>query len=387
MTGLLIKLFIKGSDTPAALREKFGRLGSVVGIFVNILLASCKFLLGTLLGSISITADAVNNLSDAGSSLISLLSFRYSSRPADAEHPFGHARIEYAASFTVAFSILLLGVELLKSSFSKILHPDPISFSYITCLILLGSILLKLWLAGFYKSLGKKINSTVLLATAADSLSDVASTGGVLAALILSRLTNYQLDGYTGVIVAGLIIISGINILRSTLDEFMGQPPDKAFVDGIVGKMLSYDGVLGIHDLVVHSYGPGNTFASVHAEVSSAVDIMESHELIDDIERDFLKNEGINMLIHMDPIVTDDEFVNELREFVRGIVSDIDGELSMHDFRIVLGKGHSNLIFDIIVPYGFRFSEDEIKSRIEAQVKKLSPDYNTVITVDKSFVK
>lgn len=389
MTKLLIKLFVKnGEDTEnPAVREKYGRLSSFVGIFVNIFLAAIKLSAGIAFNSIAIQADAVNNLSDAGSSVISLFSFKFSNRPADAGHPFGHARIEYAASFAVAFLILMLGFELLRSSMGKIINPEAINFNIITCAVLLLSVLAKVWLGIFYKSMGKRINSKVLSAAAADSLSDVASTSGVLLSLILSHAVNFQLDGYAGVVVAVFILLSGISIVRDTLDEFLGTPPDKSFVENMEKKILSYEGILGIHDLVVHNYGPQKTFASVHAEVPAEVDILKSHEIIDDIERDFLKNEHIHLLIHLDPIVTDDAFVNEIREFVSGIVCDIDSTITMHDFRVVPGVGHSNLIFDVAVPYGFYMTDEKLTEEIDRRIKKINPTYNTVITVDKLFVR
>ncbi len=388
MTDLLVKLFIKNHNDlqNPDVREKYGRLGSLTGIVVNIILSILKFCVGTIFGSIAIRADAANNLSDAGSSVISLFSFKFSNRPADAEHPFGHARIEYLASFAVAFFILMLGFETLKTSIYKIITPEEINFSLITCVVLLFSVILKLWLSLFYKKLGMKINSRVLAATSADSLSDVISTLGVLLALVLSRLTNLQLDGYAGVIVAVFIMISGINIIRETLDEFLGQPPDKTFVQNIEKKILSYQGILGIHDLVVHNYGPQKTFASVHAEVSASTDILKSHEIIDDIERDFLKNDGIHLLIHLDPVVTDNAFVNELKEYVLGIVKNIDNTLSMHDFRVVPGVSHSNLIFDVVIPYNFRLTDEQVILEIDHQVKKINPTYNTVIVVDKLYI-
>ncbi len=387
MSKLLFKIFIKDHKNVqnTDVREKYGRLASFVGIFVNILLSVLKFTAGIAFGSVAIKADAVNNLSDAGSSVISLFSFKFSNRPADKEHPFGHARIEYAASFAVSFLILMLGFEIFRSSVGKIFSPDEIAFSKLTCAVLIISVILKLWLAFFYKSVGKKINSKVMSASAADSLADVASTSGVLVSLVLSEVTGFQLDGYAGVIVAIFIIASGINIAKDTLDEFLGQPPDKSFVENIEKKILSYDGILGIHDLVVHNYGPQKTFASVHVEVSAAVDILVSHEIIDDIERDFLKNEGIDLLIHLDPVVTDDEFISELKEYVSGIIADIDGSYSMHDFRVVPGAGRSNLIFDVVIPYNSKIPDNEVLAQIDMRIKQINPSYNTVITVDKTY--
>lgn len=389
MTKLLIRLFIKNPESVSCpeVRESYGRMGSIVGICVNLLLSALKFAAGVIFGSISIQADAANNLSDAGSSLISLFSFKFSNRPADKEHPFGHARIEYAASFAVAFFVLMLGFEIFRSSISKIISPTEIVFSYLTVAVLLGSIIFKFWLMFFYKTMSKIINSKVMSATAADSMSDVISTSGVLLSLVISKLLNFQLDGYAGLIVAVFIFWSGINIVRDTLDEFLGQPPDENFVKNMEKKIMSYDGILGIHDLVVHNYGPQKTFASVHAEVSASTDILQSHEIIDDIERDFLKNECIHLLIHLDPVVTDDEFVTELKSFVEAIAEGIDTKLSIHDFRVVPGVGHSNLIFDVVVPFGFKMTEDEVVAEIDRQVKKINPTYNTVITVDKMYVK
>ena len=389
MTNLLLKIFIKDHKNVQNpdVREKCGRMASFVGIFVNLFLSLIKFIVGVAFGSIALKADAVNNLSDAGSSIISLFSFKFSNRPADKEHPFGHARIEYAASFAVSFLILMLGFEVLRSSVGKIFAPDELSFSVLMCTVLLVSIIFKLWLMIFYKSISKKINSKVMSASAADSLSDVISTTGVLLSLIISKMTGFQLDGYAGVAVAVFIIISGIKVARETLDEFLGQPPDKSFVENMEKKILSYDGILGIHDLVVHNYGPQKTFASVHVEVSAATDILVSHEIIDDIERDFLKNEGIDLLIHLDPVVTDDEFTSELKNYVEGIVEDIDSSFSIHDFRIVQGAGHNSLIFDVVIPYNSKIAEEDVLSQIDMRIKQLNKSYNAVVTVDRAYVK
>lgn len=386
MTNLLVKWFIKDNQNiqNSKVRENYGKLGGIVGIIINCLLFAGKFLVGTLFQSVSIVADAVNNLSDAGSSVISLVSFKLSNKPADRKHPFGHARMEYIASLVVAFLILMLGFELVRSSVDKIFRPDAIRFSYITVAVLVISIFAKLWLYLFNRKLGKKIDSTVMQATAADSLSDVAATSGVLISTIVSPLLHFQLDGYMGVAVAVFIIISGINILRDTMDHLLGQAPDAAFIESVNSYIMKYDGILGTHDLMVHSYGPQRCFASVHAEVDAGEDILKSHDIIDNIERDIETDMGIHLVIHLDPIVTGDETVNELRDFTQKIVKKIDPVLSIHDFRVVIGNTHSNLIFDIVVPFEFSMGDDEIISAVKEKIAQRDQTLYAVITLDRS---
>ena len=295
-------------------REQYGKKSSLIGIFVNVFLFIIKFAVGTLFHSVAVVADAVNSLADAGSSVISLISFKLSSKPADEKHPFGHERIEYIASSVVAVFILLLGIELLKTSFNKIVRPDEIEFSFVVVGVLLFSIAAKLWLYGFNIKLAKRIDSSMLRATAADSLSDVLATSSVLLSTILSPLLGFQLDGYVGILVSVFIMMSGLNILKETLDFLLGQVPSGELVELIDSYVKKYDGVLGIHDLVIHNYGPRRYFASVHVEVDAKEDILVSHDLIDNIERNIAQDLGIHLVIHLDPIITDDPFVNELRE-------------------------------------------------------------------------
>lgn len=386
MSGFLVRKFVKDSGSPDA-REKIGKLSSVVGIVVNLLLSAGKMVAGTLAGSIAVTGDAVNNLSDAGSSVISLISFKLAGKPADAKHPFGHARVEYIASMVVAFLILLLGVELMQSSVNKILAPDAISFSWLTVIVLAASILAKLWLYAFGKSLGRQIQSTVIQATAADSLSDVLATTAVLLSTILSPLLGVALDGYMGAVVSLFILYAGVGIIREAFSNLLGKAPELELVERIHSFVRSYDGVLSVHDLMVHSYGPSRCFASVHVEVDANEDILKSHDLIDNIERDILEKYGIHLVIHLDPVVMGDAEADALRAQVSEILAGIDPALTMHDFRMVRGVTHSNLIFDVILPYQYKLSEKELAHRIDAQLKQRDPSLFAVISFDRSFIQ
>lgn len=387
MMKLLINRFIKNKEdvhTPYV-REQYGRLTSIVGILNNIILFIGKFIIGTLVKSVSITADAVNNLSDAGSSIISLVSFKLSSKPADEEHPFGHARYEYIASMVVAVFILILGIELIRTSFDKIIHPEAIEFSMISIVILLFSICIKTWMYLYNKKYGKLIQSSVMQATAADSLSDCLSTSAVLISTILSPLIHFNLDGYMGIIVAAFIIITGVKIIKSTLDVLLGSSPSKEFVEEIVSFIKAYDGVLGIHDLMIHDYGPQRCFGSVHVEVSSSVDVFTSHDMIDNIERAIQAKLHIQMVIHMDPIDMEDETTNAMRNYVKDMVVSIDENLSIHDFRMVSGDTHTNLIFDCVVPYHVQMSNTDILAKINQAIAKLDKTYYVVITFDRAY--
>jgi cation diffusion facilitator family transporter len=388
MPDFLVKKLIKNYQDlrNTKVREQYGKMSSIVGILVNVFLFMIKFTVGTLFHSVAVVADAVNNLSDAGSSVISLVSFKLSSKPADEKHPFGHERIEYIASSLVAVFILLLGVELLKTSFNKIFHPDKIEFSLVVVGVLLFSIAAKLWLYRFNIALGKLIDSSMLKATAVDSFSDVLATSSVLLATIFSPLLGFQLDGYVGIIVSVLIMISGINILKETLDSLLGQVPSGELVELIDSYVRKYDGVLGIHDLVVHNYGPRRYFASVHIEVDAKENILVSHDLIDNIERDIAQDLGIHLVIHLDPIITDDPFVNELRELTAEVVSGVDDSLSMHDFRVVKGVTHSNLIFDVVIPHQCKKSDSEVTTEITQKIKEKDKSLYTVITIDRFYI-
>ncbi|MCI9291738.1 MAG: cation transporter [Erysipelotrichaceae bacterium] len=368
-----------------AVREAYGSILSFVGILTNLFLFVFKFLAGTLSGSVSITADAINNLSDAGSSVISWISFKLSNRPADEEHPFGHARYEYIASLVVAFFILFLGIELIKSSFDKIVHPEAVSFSYLSAIILAVSIAAKFWMFSYNRKYGKLLNSTVMEATAADSISDCMATGAVLLSTCLSPLIHFNLDGYMGVVVALFIIVAGGKIVKETLDMLLGKSPDKDEVKAIIDFIKAYDGVLGIHDLMIHDYGPGKRFGSVHVEVDAHEDIFTSHDMIDNIEREMNQALQIQMVIHMDPIDLLDEETNEMRSEMKMIVQKIHPDLSIHDFRMVRGTTHTNLIFDCLVPHHVNMDNVEILAGINERLAYLNKTYYVVVTFDRAY--
>ena len=365
-------------------RERYGTLAAAVGILSNIFLCIIKGLIGLFSGSIAVTADAVNNLSDAGSSVITLLAFKIAGKPADEEHPYGHARMEYISGMAVSFIIILLGLELMGSSFEKILHPEEVGVSALTYLVLIVSIAVKLWQGMFNRNLGKRISSEALQATAADSLNDVFSTGAVLLSTLVYQFTAVPIDGWVGMLVAIFITVSGVKLIMETGSPLLGQAPDPQMVRELEEKITAYDGVIGIHDLQVHNYGPGRVFATVHAEVPANRDILVSHDIIDNIEREVGHEMNLNLVIHMDPVVTDDERLNQLHAQVQQIVVGIDSNLSMHDFRAVFGPTHTNLVFDVVVPPGFSLSDSELSRRIEQQVQTLG-SYFCVITVDHNY--
>lgn len=383
----LIKKFIKDyrNINDSNVRASYGKLSGKIGIFCNVLLFILKAFIGTISGSVSITADAVNNLSDAASSIISLIGFRMSEKPADDDHPYGHARYEYLSGLIVAVIIIVIGFELLKTSFDKVINPSEVSFSMITVIILIFSIALKLWMALFNRSLGKKINSSTLKATSADSRNDVVTTSAVLLASIISYFSGIALDGWMGIAVALFILYSGIGLVKETLDPLLGKAPDPEFVDYMQNKIMSYNGVLGTHDLMVHDYGPGRKFASVHVEMAAEKDVIESHDVIDNIERDFLLNDNLNLIVHYDPIITGDAMVNDMRSWLSEQVKTISSSLSIHDLRIVPGKTHVNLIFDCVVPPSIAGNCTEITSEIKKLVEDRYPNYFCVIKIDLSY--
>lgn len=385
MTKLLIKLFIGDADNTKSkkVRQAYGTLTSIVGIIVNILLFGGKFLVGTLFGSVAISADAINNLSDAGSSLISLISFKISSQPADRKHPFGHARIEYVASMAVGVIVLFIGFDLLKESFFKILEPSPMEKSLIVPAVLALSILAKLWLGLFYRSIGKTINSEILRAAAADSFSDVLSTGATLASALIWMAFDLNVDAYVGLVVSVFILIAGLKILNENKNIILGSAPDPEIIETIKEHALSSGKILGIHDLMVHSYGAGATIASFHAEVDGKGDFFEAHDIIDNIEKELLAEHNIACTIHMDPIVTDDEEINALRSKVVEKIKSIDDSWHIHDFRCVSGPTHTNIIFDVEVPFEEKRGSKEISSLIEAGIKSIDKKYFAVINVDR----
>ena len=384
MTELLLRLFVKNHQNTAdpAVRASYGRLAGLVGIVCNVLLFAGKLLAGTLSGSVSITADAVNNLSDASSSVVTLIGFKLASRPADEEHPYGHARMEYLSGLVVAAMILVIGVELVKSSFEKILHPTPVEFSALIIVVLVLSILMKLWMALFNRKLGQKIGSAALSATAADSRNDVIATGAVLLACVVGKLTGLRVDGYVGLLVALFIIWSGIGIAKDTIDPLLGAKPDEELVHAIAYTMTSHVNILGIHDLIVHDYGPGRRFACVHAEIYHRIDPLIAHELLDEIERQVKKELHVELVIHYDPIVTDDPEITAVRERLQAIIHDLDPRLSIHDFRMVSGHHHANVIFDMVIPADLESRTAELRRTIEERLQDGKKTYHLVVTFD-----
>lgn len=387
MTRLLIKIFIKNPDSiqDIRVRSSYGSLAGITGIVCNILLFLFKIIAGTISGSVSITADAINNLSDASSNIISLIGFKMGSKPADSEHPYGHARYEYLSGLTVSVLILVIGIELLKSSIVKLFNPKPVEFSLLIAVILIVSILIKLWMMVFNKKIGSIIHSKTLEATAADSRNDVISTSAVLIAATLSYYSGFELDAFMGIAVAVFILYSGISLIKETLSPLLGKAPEPDFVDYIQKKIMSYDGVLGTHDLMVHDYGPGRQFASVHVEMAAENNVLQSHDIIDNIERDFLMNDNLHIIIHYDPIVTIDDATGNIRKYISSEITSIHPGLTIHDLRIVPGASHTNVIFDCLIPYDCKIEQHLLYEMITQIVRKKFPDYFCVITFDKGF--
>ena len=387
MTKLLIKLFIKNANanSPEG-RELYGRLAGAVGIICNLILSVMKLIIGTVTNSVSITADATNNISDAGSSIVTLVGFRLSGKPADKDHPYGHARIEYISSLIISFIILLIGCSIFKESATKIFKPEESLFNIATVIILVASIFVKLWLAIFNNYLGKQIDSKALMATAIDSRNDVITTAAVLIASVISHFTGFNLDGYMGVIVSIFILISGINLVKETLDPLLGQPPTKEMFDSIEKKILSYDNVLGVHDLMVHSYGPNTYFASAHIEMDAKIDVLVCHDIMDQIERDFKRDLNIHLVVHLDPTILDSPEINELKEMVNDIICEIDRELTFHDFRVVIGEENKNVLFDVVVPPEYKYSDEELEKIITDKITEASDGkVFTVLVIDHSY--
>ncbi len=388
MVSLLARWLIRDWEsvhTPSV-RRAYGVLCGAVGILLNALLFAGKLFAGTLSGSIAITADAFNNLSDAASSLITLIGFRMAGQKPDPEHPFGHGRIEYISGFIVSMAILLMGFELLSSSVQKIVSPEPVSFSPLAAGILVASIAVKLYMCFYNRRVGKKIDSAAMRATAMDSLSDSVATAVVLVAMLVGHWTNLMIDGWCGLLVALFILYAGVNAAKETIGPLLGQPPTKEFVEQIEQYVLSHKSVVGIHDLIVHNYGPGRTMISLHAEVPVTADILEMHDMIDNIEHGLRERMGCEAVIHMDPVVLDDERLSALREAVRGFAAEIDPAITIHDFRMVSGPTHTNLIFDAVVPYKFRLSDEEVRRRLSERIRALDGNYYAVIDIDKSYV-
>lgn len=387
MTKFLIQKFIKNPDdiNNLKVRRNYGTLSSVVGIICNVFLFILKYIMGTLSGSISVISDAFNNLSDSAGCMVTLLGYKLASKPADKDHPFGHGRMEYLTALTIAVLILIVAFELFRNSVNKIIHPEKLTFSLIVLISLLVSILIKLWMSFFNAFLGKKINSSVMLATAKDSRTDVIATSATCIAVISSLYTNLPVDGIMGLVVSLFIFKSGIDIVKDTVDNLLGKPVDSDIVYAIKEMIGESDKIIGIHDLVVHNYGPGNMIGSLHAEVKSNEDFVFVHDMIDELERRIHKELNILMTIHMDPIETDNEQVNLSLDMIRNIILDIDPCLQIHDFRLVAGDTHTNLIFDIVVPYDCKYNNDDIKELIDKQLDKMEDNYYTVITFDREY--
>ena len=388
MTERLVRRFIRDWENVGdpAVRERYGALSGGVGILLNLLLSLGKFFAGLLTGSIAVTADAFNNLSDAGSSVVTLVGFKLAGQKADDGHPFGHGRIEYLAGLLVSLLILMVGVELGKTSIEKIFHPEQVDFSLVTVVILIASILVKLWMCLFNRNLGRRIGSAAMEATATDSLSDVVATSAVLAGTLVGEFTGVSIDGWVGVVVAIFILRAGWGAAKDTVDPLLGSAPDPVLVKEIQDVVLSHKQVVGMHDLVIHDYGPGRRMCSFHAEVPQNADIMEAHDAIDHIEREIYQKFGVETTAHMDPVATEDEAVNSLREQVRDLVREVNPEMNIHDFRVTRGPQHTNLIFDVVVPHRSKVSDEEIAGEITRRVQALDPSYYPVFQLERSYV-
>ena len=386
MIHLILKLFIYNKPrSEQELRTRCGTVGGTVGIVLNALLALFKALAGILFGSIALVADAANNLTDAASSIITLIGFKLAAKKPDSDHPYGHGRIEYISGLLMSFLILLLGLSLAKSSIECIITPKDITFSWLSIAVMTGAIVAKFWLSLFNRKLQKITGSATFGAVAVDSRNDCITTLAVLASTIIYTLTKVNIDGITGLVVSIFILVSGVGLIKETLDPLLGRPPAPELVKAIEQKALGYEGIIGIHDLVVHDYGPGRVFVSLHAEVAADGDILESHDLIDNIERDFKNEMHLETVIHIDPIVTDDPMVNAMKQAVLETLHQMDPRLSMHDFRAVPGNTHTNLIFDVVLPADFSQSKKAFKADLDNRLATIYPDVFTVITFDRDF--
>lgn len=385
MTDLILRIFVrdhKNTEDPAV-RDKCGRVAGAVGIVTNFLLFLMKIIVGTVFHSVSVTADAVNNLTDSGSSVVTLIGFKMASKPADEKHPFGHARIEYLSGVIVSFIVIFLGLQLGMSSIEKILTPEENALTPVALVVLVISILAKLWQCLFYRKVGRMIKSESVEATSKDSRNDVIATSVVLLGAVITMLTGVNLDGYMGAAVALFIVFSGVQLTISTADPLLGQAPEGELVQTITEKMLSYPGIIGMHDLAVHNYGVGRCFASAHCEVDAKNDILVSHDLIDNIERDFSHDLGIHMVIHLDPVIVGDARTDALHCKVQSLVTALYPTVTIHDFRVIWGVTHSNIVFDAAVPFAVKDSDAVIIQKLEAEIQKLDPEYRTVVTIDR----
>lgn len=389
MTEFLVKRFVKDYQQTEAVqvRTAYGTLSSMVGIFCNVLLFGAKLLIGLLINSISVMADAFNNLSDAASSIIGFIGVKMAEKPADDDHPFGHGRIEYIAAFIVAFIVIQVGFSLFKTSLNKILNPESMSFKWISIVILSLSVAVKLWLSLFNRTLGKRINSKVMLATSADAMGDVVTTSATMLSIAVFGIFGVNIDGIVGIAVSVVVMIAGVNIAKDTLAPLIGEAIDPQLYEQISNFVESFEGILGTHDLIVHNYGPSKSMASIHAEVPNDVNVERSHEVIDQIEHEAARRFGLLLVIHMDPVETHDGRIREFRDMLGEVLTELDSRLSFHDFRMVDGVEHINLIFDLVVPREYKAAvQDNLKARISAAVRKRDPRCACVITVENSYL-
>ena len=392
ISNFLVNKFIKNNKEikNPIVRDAYGTLGGMVGIIINFILFIIKFSVGLFVGSIAISADAFNNLSDAASSVITIIGFKLANKPADAEHPFGHGRIEYLSALMVAFIVMLVGLQFIKSSIERIFNPNTITFELIPFILLLISIVFKMWLASFNKFIGNKINSSALKAAGTDALGDVFTSSTVIISFLISKFTTFPIDGYIGILVALAILYAGFNLIKETLNPLLGESPDPELVDAICNKVMSYPPISGVHDLIVHNYGPGRIIASIHAEIPADKNIMEIHDVIDTAEREVSKELNIHLVIHMDPICVITEDIKETFDYVNKVIKKYPSIKSMHDFRIIGDGKKKNLIFDIVVSSNLSKQRDnntKMLNEIKSSIKNKHPQYNCIITLDYDFRK
>lgn len=387
MISLLVKLFYgeMNMSDEKAVRRAYGTACSGAGIGFNVLLFAGKLIAGMLSGSVAIVSDAFNNLSDAGSSIISLVGFKLSNKKSDPQHPFGHGRLEYISGLCVSFLIILMGVELGKASIEKIIEPAQVKFSLLTAAILAASILVKLYMALYNSRIGKRLNAVTMKAMAKDSLSDAVATSVVLMSMIVAKLADIAIDGYCGVVVAAFILFTGITAARDTISPLLGQKPDSEFIEEVMRIVNAHKEIIGTHDLVVHDYGPGRLMITLHAEVDADMDILVAHDAVDNIENELREKLGCNAVVHMDPIVTDDVETNATREEIKRVVSNIDSRMTIHDFRMVPGPTHTNVIFDVAVPFDTDMDDDELRKILGARIRDVDSKLNAVIEIDKCY--
>ena len=387
MISLLVKLFYgeMNMSDEKAVRRAYGTACSGAGIGFNVLLFAGKLIAGMLSGSVAIVSDAFNNLSDAGSSIISLVGFKLSNKKSDPQHPFGHGRLEYISGLCVSFLIILMGVELGKASIEKIIEPAQVKFSLLTAAILAASIIVKLYMALYNSRIGKRLNAVTMKAMAKDSLSDAVATGVVLMSMIVAKLADIAIDGYCGVVVAAFILFTGITAARDTISPLLGQKPDSEFIEEVMRIVNAHKEIIGTHDLVVHDYGPGRLMITLHAEVDASMDILVAHDAVDNIENELREKLGCSAVVHMDPIVTDDVETNATREEIKRVVSNIDSRMTIHDFRMVPGPTHTNVIFDVAVPFDIDMDDDELRKILGARIRDVDSKLNAVIEIDKCY--